>query len=210
MHLGFVSILRSTLISCPTHLVGGIGRNMKKKCDAFGMKTIYHNRNPLSEELAGGAKYVSFNELLSQSDVLSLNVPLNVRPIYLLPAVLSSVHTEIFLQKHTRHMISTAEFSKMKDGIVIVNTARGAIMDEHALVKALDSGKVWSCGLDVYDEEPKVHPGLIANSHVMLLPHMGTWAVETQTAMELECIANVWSALEKGRLVNPVPEQADL
>ena len=183
---------------------------MKKKCDAFGMKTIYHNRNPLSEELAGGAKYVSFNELLSQSDVLSLNVPLNVRPIYLLPAVLSSAHTEVFLQKHTRHMISTAEFSKMKDGIVIVNTARGAVMDEHALVKALDSGKVWSCGLDVYDEEPKVHPGLIVNPHVMLLPHMGTWAVETQTAMELECIANVRSALEEGKLVNPVPEQADL
>ena len=58
--------------------MGGIGRNMKKKCDAFGMKAIYHNRNPLSEEQAGGAKYVSFDELLAQSDVLSLNLPLNV------------------------------------------------------------------------------------------------------------------------------------
>lgn len=58
--------------------MGGIGRNMKKKCDAFGMKTIYYNRKPLSEELAGGAKYVSFDELLAQSDVLSLNLPLNV------------------------------------------------------------------------------------------------------------------------------------
>lgn len=59
--------------------MGGIGRNMKKKCDVFGMKSIYHNRKPLSEEMAGGAKYVSFDELLAQSDVLSLNLPLNVR-----------------------------------------------------------------------------------------------------------------------------------
>ena len=66
----------------------------------------------------------------------------------------------------------------MKKGVVIVNTARGAVIDEDALVKALDSGHVWSCGLDVYEEEPKVHPGLIANPHVMLVPHMGTWTVE--------------------------------
>ena len=66
----------------------------------------------------------------------------------------------------------------MKDGVVIVNTARGAVIDEDALVNALDSGKVWSCGLDVYEEEPKIHPGLITNPHVMLVPHMGTWTVE--------------------------------
>jgi glyoxylate reductase len=66
----------------------------------------------------------------------------------------------------------------MKDGVVIVNTARGAVIDEGALVKALDSGKVASVGLDVYENEPKVHPGLAANPHVLLLPHMGTWTVE--------------------------------
>jgi phosphoglycerate dehydrogenase-like enzyme len=82
------------------------------------------------------------------------------------------------LQKHTRHIISTTEFEKMKDGVVIVNTARGAVMDEDALVRALDSGKVWSCGLDVYEEEPKIHPGLLSNPHVMLVPHMGTWTIE--------------------------------
>ena len=69
----------------------------------------------------------------------------------------------------------------MKKGVVIVNTARGAIIDEDALVKALDSGHVWSCGLDVYEEEPKVHPGLVANPHVMLVPHMGTWTVEVSS-----------------------------
>jgi glyoxylate reductase len=66
----------------------------------------------------------------------------------------------------------------MKNGVVITNTARGAVIDEDALVKALDSGLVWSCGLDVYEEEPKIHPGLVANPNVMLLPHMGTWTVE--------------------------------
>jgi glyoxylate reductase len=62
----------------------------------------------------------------------------------------------------------------MKKGVVIVNTARGAVMDEDALVKALEKGHVWSCGLDVFEEEPKVHPGLVANPHVMLVPHMGS------------------------------------
>jgi len=137
--------------------MGGIGRNLKKKAQAFGMKIIYHNRKRLEPELANGAEYVEFDELLARADVLSLNLPLN---------------------SHTRHTISTREFEKMKRGIVIINTARGAIIDEEALVMALDSGKVWSCGLDVYEDEPKIHPGLVANPHVMLLPHMGTWTVE--------------------------------
>lgn len=118
----------------------------------------------------------------------------------------------------------------MKKGIVIVNTARGGVMDEAALVKALDNGQVWSAGLDVYEEEPKIHPGLIANPNVMLLPHMGTWTVEvcpslvlafhddykandtmqTQTAMEEMNIGNVRAVLEKGILNNIVPEQADM
>ena len=74
-------------------------------------------------------------------------------------------------------MISTPQFSKMKDGVVIVNTARGAVIDEAALVKALSDGKVFSAGLDVYEEEPKIHQGLVDNPYVLLLPHMGTWTV---------------------------------
>lgn len=66
----------------------------------------------------------------------------------------------------------------MKDGVVVVNTARGAVMDEAALVDALDSGKVFSAGLDVFEEEPKIHPGLIRNPNVLLVPHMGTWTIE--------------------------------
>ncbi|PYH99082.1 hypothetical protein BO71DRAFT_394655 [Aspergillus ellipticus CBS 707.79] len=169
--------------------MGGIGRNLKKKAEVFGMKVVYHNRRQLSEELADGATYVSFEELLGQSDVISLNLPLN---------------------KHTRHIISTAEFGKMKDGVVVVNTARGAVMDEEALVQALDSGKVYSAGLDVFEDEPTVHPGLVRNPNVLLVPHMGTWTVETQTAMEEWAIENVRLALETGKLKSPVPEQADL
>jgi glyoxylate reductase len=98
----------------------------------------------------------------------------------------------------------------MKLGVVVVNTARGAVMDEAALVEALKKGQVWSAGLDVYEEEPKVHPGLIDNPHVLLLPHMGTWTVETQTKMENWCMGNVKSAIESGTLLSPVFEQKDM
>ncbi|OGE48230.1 hypothetical protein PENARI_c031G09240 [Penicillium arizonense] len=169
--------------------MGGIGRNLKKKAEAFGMKVIYHNRRKLSDELSGGAEYVPFNVLLSTSDVISLNLPLN---------------------KNTRHIISKAEFAKMKDGVVVVNTARGAVMDEAALVESLDSGKVFSAGLDVFEEEPTIHPGLLSNQNVMLVPHMGTWTSETILAMEEWAIENISMALRVGKLKSPVPEQADL
>ncbi|KAL4932142.1 D-mandelate dehydrogenase-like dehydrogenase [Aspergillus undulatus] len=169
--------------------MGGIGRNLKRKAESFGMKVVYHNRRELSPELAGGAEYVSFERLLRECDVISLNLPLN---------------------KNTRHIISTPQFSLMKDGVVIVNTARGAVMDEAALVAALDSGKVYSAGLDVFEDEPQIHPGLVSNPNVLLVPHMGTWTVETQTGMEEWAIENVRLALETGKLKSPVPEQADL
>ncbi|OAX79891.1 hypothetical protein ACJ72_05785 [Emergomyces africanus] len=169
--------------------MGGIGRNLKKKAEAFGMKIIYHNRRKLTDELADGAEYVSFDELLGRSDVISLNLPLN---------------------KTTRHIISHAEFAKMKPGVVVVNTARGAVIDEDAMVQALDSSKVLSVGLDVFEDEPNVHPGLLRNPNVMLVPHMGTYTVETQTAMEEWAIDNVRRAIETGKLKSPVPEQADI
>lgn len=94
---------------------------MANRAKAFGMKIHYHNRSRLSPELEAGATYVSFDELLATSDVLSLNLALNA---------------------NTRHIIGEKEFGKMKDGVVVVNTARGALIDEKALVKALESGKV--------------------------------------------------------------------
>lgn len=98
----------------------------------------------------------------------------------------------------------------MKDGVVIVNTARGAVIDEAALVDALNSGKVRSVGLDVYENEPEIHPGLIANEDVMLVPHMGTHTVETQYGMEMWVMDNVIMAVKEGRLKSPVAEQAGL
>ncbi|KAL9002165.1 MAG: hypothetical protein Q9188_004882 [Gyalolechia gomerana] len=143
--------------------MGGIGRDLARKAQVLGMKVVYHNRRRLSEEeergVGEGVRYVGWEELLEGSDVLSLNLPLN---------------------EGTRKIIGRREFGGMRKGVVIVNTARGGVMDEGALVEALDSGQVGSCGLDVYEEEPKVHPGLINNPSVMLLPHMGTWTVEVR------------------------------
>ena len=98
----------------------------------------------------------------------------------------------------------------MKSGVVIVNTARGAVMDEAALVAALDAGKVASVGLDVYEDEPEIHPGLLANQRTLLVPHMGTWTLETLIKMEEWAIGNVREAVERRRLVSIVPEQKDL
>ncbi|KAJ5744492.1 hypothetical protein N7533_009362 [Penicillium manginii] len=166
--------------------MGGIGREMATRAKAFGMKIQYHNRSRLSPELENGATYVSFDELLANSDVFSLNLALNAS---------------------TRHIIGAPEFSKMKDGVVIVNTARGALIDEKALVAAIDSGKVGSAGLDVYEKEPQIEPGLVNNPRIMLLPHIGTMTYETQKEMEILVLDNLRLAVEKGELITQVPEQ---
>jgi len=98
----------------------------------------------------------------------------------------------------------------MKRGITIINTARGAVMDEEALVSALNSGHVGAAGLDVYEDEPNVHPGLLQNQRCLLLPHMGTHTIETETKMEEWAISNVRAALETGALRSIVPEQRNL
>lgn len=142
--------------------MGGIGREVAKRAQAFGMRVQYHNRSKLSADLEQGAKYVSFEELVKTSDVLSLNCS---------------------LRKETVGIIGKKEFGLMKEGVVIVNTARGKLMDEGALVEALESGKVFSAGLDVYEEEPKIHQGLLDNPNVVLLPHIGTATKETQVCI---------------------------
>jgi glyoxylate reductase len=139
--------------------MGGIGSAVAHRAKAFGMKIQYHNRTQLPAEKEKGAKYVSFEDLLKTSDVLSLNLALN---------------------PSTTHIIAKEQFEQMKDGVVIVNTARGALIDEAALVDALKSGKVWTVGLDVFEEEPKIHPGLLECENAVLLPHVGTGTVETQ------------------------------
>jgi len=166
--------------------MGGIGREVRDRAKAFKMRVQYYNRSRLPADQEKDSKYVSLDELLRTSDVISLNLPLN---------------------KHTRHIINKEAFDKMKPGVVIVNTARGAVVNEADLVDALNSGKVANVGLDVFEDEPEVHPGLIDNPRTLLLPHLGTWTFETQYKMECHVINNIKSALTEGKLLTIVPEQ---
>uniref|UniRef100_A0A0B7K6P4 S-adenosyl-L-homocysteine hydrolase NAD binding domain-containing protein n=1 Tax=Bionectria ochroleuca TaxID=29856 RepID=A0A0B7K6P4_BIOOC len=168
---------------------GGIGRTVAQRAMAFGMTVKFYDPFPVDPKLHGGAHSVSLDALLKESDIISIHIPLT---------------------PDTHHFISTAEFEKMKDGVVVVNTARGPILDEAALVKALASGKVASAGLDVFEKEPEINPGLLANKKVLLVPHMGTWSVETQTKMEVLAIDNVRSAVTKSKLITQVPEQRSI
>ncbi|KAL4870042.1 hypothetical protein BDV12DRAFT_184811 [Aspergillus spectabilis] len=162
--------------------MGGIGQALARRARAFDMKIIYHNRTRLSGQ-EGGATYVTFDELLQQSDIISLNLPLTAA---------------------THHLVSEPEIQKMTDGVIIINTARGPLLDEEALVKVLRSGKVGSAGLDVYEYEPKIHPELVNNKKVMLLPHLGTTTIETKRKMEMLTVRNLESALDKGELLTPI------
>lgn len=126
------------------------------------MTIQYYNRSRLSPDLEKGAKYIGFEELVRSSDVISLNCSLT---------------------KETTGLIGKKEFAAMKKGVIIVNTARGKLIDEKALVDALEEGKVFSAGLDVYEEEPKVNEGLLNNPNVVLLPHVGTSTWETQVCL---------------------------
>lgn len=122
------------------------------------MRIQYHNRHELPESKAHGATFVSFDELISTSDVISLNLALT--------------HSN-------EHMIGEKEFGNMKTGVVIVNTARGALIDEKALIHALESGKVYSAGLDVFENEPKVNPWFLKNDKIVVAPHIAAATIET-------------------------------
>ncbi|ORY24759.1 glycerate-and formate-dehydrogenase [Naematelia encephala] len=167
--------------------MGSIGKNMAKKTQAWDMKVLYHNRKPISpeDEASLNATYVSFDELLSQSDVISVNCPLT---------------------PETRGILDAKAFAKMKDGVFIVNTARGAVIDESALVAALDSGKVARAGLDVLTTEPcrdTSHP-LLNSNKVTVQPHLGAFTKGTILRGEREVFANVKQYMETGTPVNPV------
>ena len=155
------------------------------------MAVQYHNRRPASKEILNSTgvnvTYVwTLKDLLATSEVVSVHVPLSAA---------------------THHFISAPEVAQMKRGVVFINMARGPVVDEVVLVAALKSGQVWSAGLDVFEEEPKVHSGLLErNINTVLLPHIGTATVGTRRQMEAMMLGNVMSALEKGKLKTPVPE----
>ena len=170
--------------------MGGIGTAFAKRAVGFGMKIQYHNRHQLpAEKNPVGAAYVSFHELLETSDIISVHLPLN---------------------DGTRQMIGRKQFDMMKDGVVFGNRARGLIVDEAALVEALESGKVFGAGLDVFEREPQVHEGLIRNENCVLMPHVGTATIDTQYKMEMLVIENLKSVISTGSLKTPVAETRNM
>ncbi|KAF7377234.1 hypothetical protein MSAN_00143600 [Mycena sanguinolenta] len=151
------------------------------KLDVFGCQVIYHSRRRVPESEENGARYVSMDELLAVSDVISVNCPLT---------------------PETRHLLGPAAFFKMKTGVFVVNTARGPIIDEDALVEALRSGKVSRVALDVFEREPIIHPGLLDPSlshRVTFQPHMTGVTVQGCVKGELELLKSLEEFLEGGR-----------
>jgi glyoxylate reductase len=167
--------------------LGRIGRAFARRAQASGMKIIYHNRTRLSQEKESqfNAVFTPLNELISRADVISINCPLT---------------------PETHHLLGKEEMKKMKDGIFIVNTARGPIINEKALVKYLKNGKIGGAGLDVFEEEPKIHEELLLLDNVVLTPHNATGTIDTRIELAKEASRNIINFFEgKGEIsiVNP-------
>lgn len=167
--------------------MGGIGRTIRDRLLPFKFsKILYHNRNQLPKDIEKGAVYCkTAEELFKNSDIISISVPLN---------------------KHTKHIINSESLKFMKDGVVIVNTARGPVIDESALKEALKNGKVGAFGADVWINEPNVDTELINLPNVTCLPHMGTHTVETMKAMEEFVVKNVEEFIKTNKVLTIVPE----
>jgi len=166
--------------------LGSIGKYLAKKAKLFNMKIYYYNRRRLSpeDEKTYDATYCpDLYSLLASSDVVSLHTPLNAA---------------------TTDLISEAEFAAMKDGTYLVNTARGAIVDEKALIKALDSGKVLRAGLDVFPNEPKINEYFMKSDKVVLQPHMGGLTQSSFAKSQQECLENIRAYFEAGMPNSPV------
>ncbi|MDR1701501.1 MAG: D-glycerate dehydrogenase [Sporomusaceae bacterium] len=169
-------------------IIGGgrIGTAVGQRAKGFGMKIIYHSTkpNPGFEEATGG-RFVTKETLLQEADFVSVNVPL-------LPT--------------TRHLLGAADFKIMKKTAFLINTARGAVIDEAALAAALKNGEIAGAGLDVFEREPELVPGLAELDNVVLTPHVGTSTLETRIIMGEMCAANIFAVLD-GKLppncINP-------
>ncbi len=157
---------------------GGIGRAVARRAQGFDMEVIHHTRRPTGEP-----GYVAdLHELLARSDVVSLHVPLS---------------------PESRHLIGRDELAAMKPTAVLVNTARGPVVDEEALAEALEQGVIFAAGIDVYEREPAVHPRLLAAPGAVLLPHIGTATVARRTRM-----SQIAAASARAVLAGEIPENA--
>ncbi len=160
--------------------LGRIGKAVARRARGFSMTVLYYKRNriPGPEEERLGVIYRDLKDLLRESDFVSLHVPLT---------------------DQTYHMIGPVELEAMKEGAFLVNTSRGAVVAEQALVEALKSGSIAGAALDVYEHEPRVHPELISMKNTVLLPHLGSATSETRRKMAERAVANLLEALGNKR-----------
>ncbi len=165
--------------------LGAIGTAVARRALAFGMQIVYAGRHEAPAELAAElrAERLELDELLKTSDVVSLHLPLG---------------------PETRHLIDARRLGLMKSTAFLLNAARGPIVDEAALVAALESGQIAGAGLDVFEDEPAVLPGLKDLENVVLLPHLGSATVETRTAMAVLAARNVAAILAGEPALTPV------
>lgn len=165
--------------------MGRIGRAIARRAAGFSMPVIYHNRTRLPADLEGGARHVDLPELLRESDHLVLVVPYSLE-----------VH----------HIIDAVALAQMKPTAVLINIARGGVVDDRALVAALRNGQISAAGLDVFENEPALHPGLLELENVVLTPHIASSTRATRTAMAQLAMTNLRAALAgqvPPSLVNP-------
>lgn len=165
--------------------LGAIGVRVARRARAFGIEIAYANRRPADPELVAelGAERLELDELLARSDFVSLHAPLTAQ---------------------TRGLISAERLALMGPEAILVNTARGPLVDEAALAAALREGRIAAAALDVYEHEPQVHPELLELENVVLLPHLGSATVETREAMATLAARNAVAAVRGESLPTPV------
>lgn len=176
---GVMENLGNTLMGKRLGIVGmgNIGQAIARRALAFGMEVVYYNRSRLSPEIEQRyeAKYLSFENLLRTSDAISLNVPLT---------------------EATHHLIDANALEMMKESAFLVNTARGPVIDENALVEALQLGKIAGAGLDVFEEEPHISMALLGMQNVTLTPHTGSATFEDRILTGREAAENIIAFFE--------------
>jgi len=160
--------------------LGRIGKALARRARGFDMKVLYHNRRRLSEEeeRSLGVSYGDFVTVLSRADFVSLHVPLT---------------------PDTHHLMGQKELAIMRPSAYLINTSRGPVVEEQALLEALKEGVIAGAGLDVYEKEPDLTPGLEELDNVVLLPHIGSATIETRTKMGLTAAKNLLAGLRGGK-----------
>lgn len=168
--------------------MGNIGRLIRDRCRAFDFKEIlYHSRTKQSPDVEQDTRYeADINAFLKQCNAVVAVLPLN---------------------SQTRHILNRERIGLMPANSFLVNIGRGALIDESAMADALETGKLASVGLDVFEHEPEIHPKLLASSRALLTPHMATATWETRDDLDREVLSNVEAYFRTGRVLSQVAEQ---